>query len=162
MRMVKRTILVGTAAAVIAGSAAAAANADLTMTVGSPTLGGKVLITVPLTITCSPFDLSLTPISAGAFVSVEQASGRSIAQGFGLVGGSMGFPQIAYNCDGTAQKVPVLVQANPSGPPFHGGPASFTISAGANAGLPCSFYPGCFTNVMGQSASFGPAILNVH
>jgi hypothetical protein len=162
MRMVRRTILVATAAAVIAGSAAAAANADMMMTVGAPTLGGRVLITVPLTITCSPFDPSLTPISAGAFVSVEQASGQSIAQGFGSVGGSMGFPQIAYSCDGTPQKVPVLVQANPSGPPFHGGPASFTISAGANAGLPCSFFPGCFTDVVGQGASFGPAILNVH
>jgi hypothetical protein len=78
MRMVSRTILVAAAAAVIAGSVAAAANADMQMTVGAPTLGGKVLITVPLTITCSPFDPSLTPISSSAFVSVEQASGRSI------------------------------------------------------------------------------------
>jgi hypothetical protein len=162
MRMVSRTILVAAAAAVIAGSVAAAASADMQMTVGRPTLGGKVLITVPLTITCSPFDPSLTPISSGAFVSVEQASGRSIAQGFGSVGGSMGLPQLAYNCDGSPQNVPVLVQANPTGPPFHGGPASFRISAGANAGLPCSFYPGCFTDVVGQSASLGPAILNIH
>jgi len=162
MRTVRRTILVATAAALIAGSAAAAANADMTVTAGSPTLAGKVLITVPLTITCSPFDPSLTPISSAAFVSVEQASGQSIAQGSGSVGGSMGVPQIAYNCDGTPQSVPVLIQANPSGPPFHGGPASFKISAGANAGIPCSFYFGCFTNVVGQSASFGPAILNMH
>jgi hypothetical protein len=162
MRMVRRTILVASAAAVIAGSAAAAANAGMQMTVGAPTSDGRVLITVPLTITCSPFDPTLTPISAGAFVSVEQASGRSIAQGFGTVGGSMGFPQLAYSCDGSPHNVHVLVQANPSGPPFHGGPASFTISAAANAGIPCSFFPGCFTNIVGQSANFGPAILNVH
>ena len=162
MRMVTRTILVAAAAAVFAGSTAAVASADMTMSVGAPRVGGRVLMTVPLTITCSPFDPTLTVISAGAFVSVEQASGQSIAQGFGSVGGSMGFPQIAYNCDGTPQNVPVLVQANPNGPPFHGGPASFRISAGANAGLPCNFYPGCFTNIVGQNASLGPTILNVH
>jgi len=160
--MIVRAILVTAAAAVIAGSTAAVASAGMRMTVGSPTLSGKVLITVPLTITCSPFDPSLTLISSGAFVSVEQADGQAIAHGFGSVGGSMGASQIAYSCDNTPQSVPVLVQANSSGPPFHGGPASFTISAGAVAGIPCSFYPGCFTNIVFQSASLGPTILNMH
>jgi hypothetical protein len=160
MRMIVRAILVTAAAAVIAGSTAAVASGGMTMTVGSPTLSGRVLITVPLTITCSPFDPSLTFFSASAAVSVEQAVGQHIATGFGSVGGFMGGTQIAYNCDDSPQSVPVLVQANSSGPPFHGGQASFTISAGAAAGIPCGF-PGCFTDIVSQSASLGPTILNM-
>jgi hypothetical protein len=71
MRMIVRAILVTAAAAVIAGSTAAVASGEMTMTVGSPTLSGRVLITVPLTITCSPFDPSLTFFTASAAVSVE-------------------------------------------------------------------------------------------
>jgi len=99
--MIVRAILVMAAAAVIAGSTAAVASGGTTMTVGSPTLSGRVLITVPLTITCSPFDPSLTFFSASGAVSVEQAVGRQIATGFGSVGGFMGGPQIAYNWDRT-------------------------------------------------------------
>jgi hypothetical protein len=160
-RMIVRAILVTATAAVIAGSTAAIASAGMTMTVGSPTLSSKVLVTVPLTITCSPFDPSLTFFSASAAVSVEQAVGQQIATGFGSVGGFMGGTQLAYNCDNSPQSVPVLVQANSNGPPFHGGPALFRISAGAAAGIPCGFF-GCFTDVVFQSASQGPSILNMH
>ena len=159
-RMIVRAILVTAAAAVIAGSTAAVASAGMTMTVGSPTLSGKVLITVPMTLTCSPFDPSLTFFSASASVQVEQAVGQQIATGFASVGGFMGGTQLAFNCDNSPQSVPVLVQANTSGPPFHGGPASFRIFAGAAAGIPCGFF-GCFTNVVVQNASLGPTILNM-
>ena len=39
------------------------------------------------------------------------------------------------------------------------GKAAFTVTAGASAGIPCE--PGCFFNVVTQTASTGAMILNM-
>jgi len=97
----------GVSAAVVAitvvmAITAGAARAAIGIAVGDPTLStDRNSISVPVTVSCSPFDPSLTFFSASAAVSVEQAVGRQIATGFGSVGGFMGGTQIAYNWDRT-------------------------------------------------------------
>src|SRR5581483_747229 len=118
--------------------------------------------TEPVTVTCTPFDQSLTLDSENISLQVQQASGRSIAHGSG---GSFGFlPTLLLPCDGSETTVPITVSADPTGPPFHGGPAVFTATAGAGAATPC--FPGsttCFTNPSAsQTASSGATALNLH
>ena len=157
LRAVLVTIVV--AITIAASTAAATATPALTISLGQPDLQAGVLITVPMTITCSPFDPSLTFFDSSAFVSVEQASGGRIARGSGGTG-SMTGNSIAFPCDGTPNAVSVTVLADVNGPPFHGGRAAFTVSARALAGISCG--PGCFFNIQSQTGSVGPVVLNMH
>jgi hypothetical protein len=150
-------------AAVIAAFGAMGGTAQaMTISLGAPTLSDRVSVTEPVTVACSPFDPSLTLFSEGISVSLEQASGRSIARGSGFVSGFL--PTLPFACDGTPTTIPVTVLADTSGPPFHGGQAVFSVSAGASAGTPC--FPGttsCFTSpIVNQSVSSGPTSLNLH
>ena len=55
------TRLFSAAATILAACAATASTADaLTITPGKPSLTGRVAITEPVTVTCSPFDATLT------------------------------------------------------------------------------------------------------
>jgi hypothetical protein len=105
---------------------------------------------------------SLTLIGEMASVSVEQASGKSIAHGSGSIFGSLN-SALPFPCDGAAHTVSVNVLADPSGPPFHGGPAVFSAFAHAQAGTPC--YPGstnCFFIVADEGGNVGPTSLTMH
>jgi hypothetical protein len=156
---VPKAILRLAAVAVVVGILAAtpAAADAMTVSIGDPQLSARVSITVPVTVSCTPFDPALTVVSEQVSVSAEQASGRDIARGYGSVYGSLtGGPSLPFSCDGSAQTLSVDVLAQPGGPPFHGGPAVLTASAGATAAMPC--YPGstnCFFNYTSQSASSG-------
>jgi hypothetical protein len=144
------------AAALVAGAASAQA---MTLSFGKPTLSARVAITVPVTVTCSPFDPSLTYFSGGVSVAVEQAAGKAIAHGFGSASGSL--PNLLFPCDDSQSTVPVTVLADPSGPPFHGGQAVFSAFGSAWAGISCGF-PGCYYNQVEQGGSAGPTTLTVH
>jgi hypothetical protein len=71
---------------------------------------------------------------------------------------------LLFPCDGSQNTIPVIINADPAGPPFHRGPAVFTSVAYAGAATPC--YPGstnCYTNpTASQSASTGPVKIDVH
>jgi len=159
--MLKKLSLAVLVTVVIAASMAGLARGAMTITLGKPDLQAGILVVVPVTATCSPFDPSLTLITSSVFVQVEQAAKQQIAHGQAVVGGFMGATPFAFQCDGTPNLVSVSVLADVSGPPFHTGKAAFTVSAGASAGIPCGF-PGCFTDVVGQSASLGPLIATMH
>jgi hypothetical protein len=152
-------LISATAVALVATATAAQA---MTVSLGAPTLLGRVSVNEPLSVSCSAFDPSLTLFSEGAFAQVEQAAGTKIARGSGSV--SSGFlTDFLFPCDGTQNTVNVTISADPAGPPFHCGPAVFTASALAQAGTPC--FPGstsCFTNITSQSATAGPTQLNLH
>jgi hypothetical protein len=151
MRRVLPLVLVVAACGVAAGTAQA-----MTISLGTPSLIGRVSISEPVTVACTPFDPSLTQFAQSVSVSVEQASGRSIAHGSGS-------SFMSFGCDGSRYTIPVGVSADPAGPPFHGGPAVFTAFAGASAGTPCGFSPGCFTSPFeNQSAREGPVTLGMH
>ena len=157
--MVKKLLsLVVTAA--LCGATAATANA-MTVSLGTPSISGRVAITEPVTVSCSVLDPSLIVYSDYVSVSVEQASGTAIARGFGAIGGSL--PNLPFACDGSTHTVPVSISADPLGPPFHGGPAVFTASATADEATPC--FPGsidCLYNFTGQTAATGPTPLVLH
>jgi len=142
--------LVVTVAAVIAATAGTA-RAAMTIGLGQPNLQAGVLIVLPMTVSCSPFDPALTMAGSSVFVSVEQAvSKTSIARGFAGAP-QMGDNPILYPCDDSPHTVTLNVLADSSGPPFRKGQAVFSASASAAAGTPCG--PGCFFDFVFQNAS---------
>jgi hypothetical protein len=151
------------AAAVLAACAATGSAADaLTISPGTPSLTGRVAITAPVTVTCSPFDPTLTLDSENINLQVEQAAGKAIAHGTGSTGSFS--PTSLFPCDGSQSTVPITIYADPAGPPFHRGKAVFTETASAGAATAC--FPGsttCFTNPSAtQSASTGAVVLAMH
>jgi hypothetical protein len=159
LRKLSRAVLVTAVVAVIAASVAGLARAAVTLSVGEPDLQAGVLVTVPVTVTCSPFDPTLTLFSSAVIVQVEQANKQRIAFGTGIAGGSMNPPQVAFPCDGNPATVSVNVLANTNGAPFKKGKAAFTVSAFASAGISCG--PGCFFNIVNQTGTTGPVILTM-
>src|ERR1700751_5426599 len=95
------------AAAMVVACATTASAADaMTVSLGTPSLTGRVAITEPVTVTCSAFDPSLTLSSEGINLQVEQASGRAIAHGSAS---SFGFlPNLLFPCDGSQSTVPII------------------------------------------------------
>jgi hypothetical protein len=151
------------ATAIIAACAGIPSTADaMTVSLGTPSLTSRVAITEPVTVACSPFDSSLTLASENIHVDVEQAAGKAIAHGSATNGSFL--PALLFTCDGSQRSVPMTLYADPTGPPFRGGQAVFTVAASASAATPC--FPGsttCFTSpIAGQSATQGPTALNLH
>ena len=143
----------------IAGLAStAAAESAMTMRLGTPELQAGVLINVPVIVSCSPFDPSLTLFSTNVNMSVEQAVGKRIA--FGSTSIMRFLPQpLLFLCDDTEHTFVVNVLANPAGPPFKRGLAVFSASASATAGVSCG--PGCFFNNVSQQGSFMPTPIRI-
>jgi hypothetical protein len=146
---------IAVATAMFVGTAGAA-QAEMTIQLGQPDLTNRVLVELPVTVTCSPFDPTLVLFMSQLTVSVEQAAGQRIARGFGT----------AFNavpaCDGTPYTTVVRLLADPLGAPFHGGPAVFSVSAAATAGTPCPFFPGCFTAPFATQSASVVTSLNMH
>ncbi len=155
-----RKLLPLAAAFAVCGAAAASAQA-ITVSVGAPSLSGRVAVTTPVTVSCTPFDPSLTLVSETINITVEQASGRSIAHAVGGTSAFFGSP-LPFPCDGTQATIPVTSTADPSGPPFHGGSAVVTASAFAQAGIPCGVFPGCFQILASQTGSSAPTTVHLH
>ena len=156
-RKLLRLALVPLFSVALFAATAVAAQAAMTVTVGSPAaLTARVGVTVPITVSCDPWDASLTQFSASIFVNVEQAAGNAIA--FGSGGLSSGFPgPELFTCDGSAHTFDVTALANTASSPFRGGAAVVTASAQAWAGIPCvpdeTFF--CFINQVTQGGSSG-------
>ena len=110
-----------------AGGGGGSSN-GMTITIGSPiTLQSRLLVTVPVTVTCvAPISVDPTLTQPGFIgVTVEQASGSAVAIGSG--GTELD------RCSPTPQTF--LVQVTPNfgptnGPPFHGGPAIVSAAGG--------------------------------
>jgi hypothetical protein len=149
--MSKRFILaLVLAIAVALAATTAVARGDASLSLGQPDLQSGVLIVVPATVSCSPFDPSLTMVSSGFFVSVEQAVNKTtIAHGSGFAPSMDGNP-ILYPCDDVPHAVSVNVFADTGGAPFRKAQAVFTAEASAAAGTSCG--PGCFFNFVFQRA----------
>jgi hypothetical protein len=134
----------------------------MTLSFGKPKLSSRILINVPLTVSCSPFNNpSLTVFSEFVSVNVEQAAGKDIAQG---AGGASGFlPTLLFPCDGSSNTVAASVIASATtGVPFHGGPAIFSATGSAFAGEPCpGAPPGCFIGREFQGAAIAPTTLKL-
>lgn len=136
---------------VVLAATAAAARADMSLSLGQPQLQSGVLIVVPATVSCSPFDPSLTFGQSSFFVSVEQAVNKTTIAHGSARAPSMSDNPILYPCDDMPHAVSVNVFADTSGAPFRKGPAVFSASASAGAGTPCG--PGCIFNAVFQQAN---------
>jgi hypothetical protein len=119
-----------------AGVGSANAFGSVGVSVGSASLTAKVLLTVPVAVTCAPLD----PIQfyGDSSVIVEQAVGKQIAFGSGSFTG--------FTCDNTPHTVNVDVLARTDGPPFHGGSAVARASASV-----CGYLGGEFGCQSGSS-----------
>ena len=108
-----------------ASAAGGGGGTGITVTIGKATLQGRLLATVPVTITCAA-PLAGTAVFGSVQVTIEQASGRDISTGSGGVSFSV--------CPATPQTINVLVTPDlfptPS-TPFHGGTAIVSAFAGA-------------------------------
>ena len=138
---------------VVAALAATAgtARAAMSLTIGQPDLQAGVLVAVPATVSCSPWDASLTPASSQLSLSVEQAvSKTAVAHGTAELFGSPN-SELLYPCDDNPHAFTVNVLADPSGAPFRKGPAVITGFASAAAGTSCG--QGCIFGFVFQSTS---------
>jgi len=121
MSKLVRAALIIPMLAILAVSSATVAMADNGVNlsvVPDATLTAKLEVQVTVTASC-PAGWS----TMGSSVVVEQAVGKSIAHGTGYL------PY--FQCTGTDQVIPVIILADPSGPPFKKGTAivSATFSA---------------------------------
>ena len=146
------------AVAVVVGITAGAARAAIGITIGDPTLSAdRNSITVPVTVSCSPFDPSLTTFTTQVSVTVDQG-GTNVAHASGSA--SAGYPSaMLFTCDGTNQTVTVTAVADPNTSAFHPGPAVVSVFARAMAGIPCPDTPLCFGFIDTQSTTVTSAVV---
>ena len=127
-----RLLAVAASAAALAAIPATASAAGggggtgITLTIGNATMQGRVLVTVPVTITCDA-PLAGTPVSGSVNVTIVQAYGKNVSHGSGFA--------TFDGCPATPQTIDVLVTPDlyttpPSGS-FHGGTAAVSAFAGA-------------------------------
>ena len=98
------------AASLAVCSAAAASAQAMTISLGEASLSGRVAVTEPVTVSCTPFDPSLTLVGESINVTAEQASGRSIAHGTGgtmVFGSSLLFPAMAARPRSRSRSPPI-------------------------------------------------------
>jgi hypothetical protein len=152
MRRIHGVSIALLAVAVVVAMTAGAARAAIGITVGEPTLSpDRNSITVPVTVSCSPFDPSLTTFTTLVSVTVEQGD-TNVAHASGSA--SAGYPSaMLFTCDGTSQTVTVTAVADLNAAPFHPGPAVASVFARAMAGIPCPDRPLCFGFIETQSAT---------
>jgi hypothetical protein len=157
-KMLRRLLCLAVLAIAGLASTATPAESAMTMRLGTPDLQSGVLIVVPVIVSCSPFDPSLTLFSENASVSVEQDVGRRIAFGSAFI--TQFLPQpLLFQCDDTEHNFVMNVLANTGGPPFKRGLAVFSAFASASAGVSCG--PGCFFTTASQQGSFGPTPIRI-
>jgi hypothetical protein len=152
-----RRLVVPLVLAGVASLPATAAAQTLSVRVdGTPELSGKVLITVPVTASCSPFEPPQLFFGVSVTVSIEQATKGAIAHGSAFANLSSTDP-----CDGADHTVLVNVLADSSGPPFKRGNAAFSVSMEAESGQEC--FPGGppFCNIQEAFTSAPPVVLKV-
>jgi hypothetical protein len=136
-------------AALLAASTATAvgvtAPASAAVTVSVPAkadLTARLLVVVPVTVTCGPYEVP--PAFESLSVQLSQAVKKKIAQGGAFPG--MGTPFLT--CDGAPHTYTANVIANSSGPPFRKGDALITATAGVSGAT-------------SESGSAGPQVIRL-
>jgi hypothetical protein len=138
-----------------------ASASGVSASAGTGTLTGRVALTIPVTVTCTPFWDPNTQqlVDESIILNVEQASGRDIARANGFVRSDFTGPQL-FRCDGSSATIPLSMLADPTGPPFHGGFVVVSGVIGVDAAQSCGF-PGCFYNFVQQQVAIGPQQVQV-
>ena len=154
------SLVVPVGVAAVADSPSAFADTGMTLSVGSPTLTSRLLLSVPVTIVCSP--TSDPTLSDYLSVSIQQAYGRTVSTGSATMGGG---PFSVYggnpflNCDGvTSNQITVNVLPDRGSRPFHGGAAIITVDASHSAGT-CEFFSCQVTG--SDDAEVGPSSITI-
>jgi hypothetical protein len=153
------TVLFATAMFGLAASSAGATGI-MTITVGTPTVTNKLLVTVPVQVVCDAQNGDPTEMDL-VHVDLSQANGKTVTTGSGQVAGGPGdfFTNNVgpfLTCDGkTVNNVAVTVLGNGQ---YKGGGAIITVNASQSVGTGCSF--GCVT--ASESATVGPTGIKLH
>jgi hypothetical protein len=110
-----------------ASAAGGGGGTGLNVTIGSATVQARILVTVPVTVTCTG-PLADTVLGSGSVnVFIEQANGKAVSHGSGVA--------FFTFCSSSPQTINVLVTPDilttPPSTAFHGGPAVATVFAGA-------------------------------
>jgi hypothetical protein len=150
--VLRKTLLIAVLLLPIGFLAPTKAQAADTITVGSTAeLTARVLVNVPVTVTCGPYVPISNPLAPQVGVTVTQASGKSVASGTGFVS--------TPTCDGTPHDYVVPVTPNsplPPNVPFHGGKA---IVSGSEYGCPVQLPDGTTTCV---NIQVGPQVITLN
>lgn len=146
--------------ALVVGLATAGSASAMTAALGETDLIGRVALTVPITVTCDAPSPGLAVAGQTVNVVVEQAAGKQIARGSGMV---VGFsPGLLFPCDGTPASLSASVLADAMGPPFHGGKAVVRVTVTSEAGVPFPCCPGSFMGPFErQTATIGPTVVRL-
>lgn len=123
-------------------AAPAGATAAVTMTLPARAdLTAKILVTVPVTVACGPYDQTLT--TTGVSLTLEQAVAHGIAIGRGVLD-NFNNPGFGLTCDGAAHVYSVPVTADQTGPPFKSGNAIISGMASVVVGPCCDSIENAF------------------
>lgn len=125
-------LLVGAVAPVSAATGGGGGGGGVvTVSLTRATLSARVMVTVDYAFVCPPIsdylNTNVTSATYGASVSVDQASGRTIAH----ASGGTTMPSLPATCDGTTVNHGSLSVVS-STVPFHGGLAAVGISVSAD------------------------------
>ena len=148
----KLATAIGMGALLVAATVTPANAATNTIIIGaSPTLTGRQLITVSITVVCDP--LADTPFASGAWVSFRQTSGKQINTASGFTESFSGGPAAPMlTCDGVTQNTAVVQALSDQGSgPFHGGPALVSAFFFYQTAISCG--PGCFQTTGNEGGS---------
>jgi hypothetical protein len=128
----RRLAAVSGLAAALAVGVPASASAAVSMSIADTAqLTAGILVTVPVTVTCGPYELP--PSTSGLSLTIRQAVKRQVATGTVFLGGLMG-PAFSLICDGAPRVYSVNVLPSPGSPPFRRGDAIADGRAFAQAG----------------------------
>jgi hypothetical protein len=121
---VRRAAVALTVGGVLMVVAPASASAAVTISLPAQAeLTAGVLVTVPVTVTCGPYEFP--PERSGLQLTIRQASKKAIARGSASTGGFDNF----LTCDGAPHVYAMNVLADPTGPPFRKSDAVVQASA---------------------------------
>ncbi len=116
---------VGSAA--LTGIPAASADTGMTVTMGTPTVSARLLVTVPVSVVCADIPGGLVTTYDNVTVTISQASSSGVSTATGqLEGGSFFSTSGLFTCDGTT--VNNFTFSLVASSPFHGGPAVATVT----------------------------------
>jgi hypothetical protein len=117
----RRLAAVSGLAAALAVGVPASASAAVSMSIpDTAQLTAGILVTVPVTVTCGPYELP--PSTSGLSLTIRQAVKRQVATGTVSLGGFTG-PAFSLICDGVPHVYSVNVLPSPGSPPFRRGDA---------------------------------------
>lgn len=138
--------------AVLPGVPAASADTGISVTLGTPTVSARLLVTVPVSVVCSDIPGTISTEDDMVTVNIQQAAGQGVATATGqIMGGTFAGNAGLFTCDGST--INNFTMSLVADSPIHGGQAVATVTAAHVV----STDPYCgWCGTVGESTTLGP------